>query len=170
MDARATFDPGRTVEFRPTRASGRMSPLTRGCCTKPWRGRWIVSKGGLRDRPSPRSREVHPSRPRHSEPLWRPSPRPSSNSSKAAFCNSLSESRRETEVGLNSAITAAEGLRSTPYFFLGKRASNRLLPWVTPVWLVCEGHLLEGPLASARRFVLFAGCSRDRGSGRAQAE
>jgi hypothetical protein len=54
-------------------------------------------------------------------------------------------SGRETEVGMNSAMTAAEGLRSTPCFFLGKRASNRRLPWVTPVWLVCEGHLLEGP-------------------------
>jgi hypothetical protein len=71
---------------------------------------------------------------------------------------------------MNSAMTAAEGLRSTPCFFLGKRASNRRVPWVTPVWLVCEGHLLEGPLTSARRFVLLAGCSRDRGSGRAQAE
>jgi hypothetical protein len=37
MDATATSDPGRTVEFRPTRASGRMPPLTR----EQWRaGYW----------------------------------------------------------------------------------------------------------------------------------
>ena len=54
---------------------------------------------------------------------------------------------------------------------MGRLAPNRPRPWVMrPFCLVCEGGLAEGALASVSGLVLVAGCSRDRGSGRAQAE
>jgi hypothetical protein len=52
--------------------AGGLSLCDGGCCTNPRRGRWIVSKGGFRNRPSRPSRDGRPSRGRHTQPLWRP--------------------------------------------------------------------------------------------------
>jgi hypothetical protein len=72
-------------------ARPRSCALRGGCRTKPRRGRWIVSKGGFQNRPSHPSREARPSRGRHTQRLWRSSPRSHSSSSETALCDTLRE-------------------------------------------------------------------------------
>jgi hypothetical protein len=99
----------------------------------PRRGRWIVSEGGFRNRPPHPSREVCPSRARHTQPLWQSSPRSRSGFAETALCNSQrpqqepTESRRECRVHAEGAlrldtvrVLQARG-RSTPPAVLRSR-------------------------------------------------
>jgi hypothetical protein len=86
--------------------------VTHGCRTKPRRGRWIVSKRGLRNRPPRPSRAAGPSRGGPARRLWRALPPARSAFSQPALCDSLRPNRASAAtVARRSLFAPSECLR-----------------------------------------------------------
>jgi hypothetical protein len=110
--------------------------LDGGCRTKPRRGRWIVSKRGLRNRPPRPSRAAGPSRGGPARRLWRALPSARSAFSQPALCDSLDES---TYVGGQSGLVR---WRSRPVHMTVAQDVDHLPVGLTLQGAGCRGDAL----------------------------